>query len=510
MAPFLILVLLSGQLAAVDLAEPAPDNDGQAVAAALAGDAPRAEQVLELDLALALRLGFSQGRALQDALEDLDLVDRRLATVRRDYGPQASGTLSAGVEGSAADGTSTDQTLDQSLDLDLRQELPSGASVTLSTRTVRTADHRSDAYSSSLALDIRQPLLRGAGALPWRERLTAAERTYLYTRRSHELFRQELTISTVSQFWRLQQQQYALKRRDEAVERARFALEQARAFVDIGRSTANDILRAEVQVLEAEQVRTDAIAAYERSLDEFLLDLAIPAGQELRIVGELEPIRPLRIDTAQAIDLALQQRLDWVTHQDRHDDRRRSLRLAARDLLPRLDLRAGLSYAQRAEDDLWGGTFDEGPDYSASISLEIPFDRRDEVLAHQQAAIGLAQSTRDLAAFRQRVINSVSDAVRTLRQAYSTVLIQRRQSAQTALRLEKSQMDFEDGYISNRDLLEAQAEVRQAQIELFRARVDYHLAELQLRASTGTLRVDAQGQWSRDLPSYAHIDEEPR
>jgi outer membrane protein len=488
--------------------EPAPGRDQTPIDQALASGPVADANRLELNLITALRLAFSQGVAKRDAVENLELIRQKYRTVRADYGPQFSGNLETGVGNNRdADGTFAEPLTDQQLRLGLSQSLPTGGSLNLDGRLSREdridndSGARRDPVTSSLSLSYRQPLLRDAGPLVWRDQLTQAEREYIYALRSHRLFLDDLALETANRFWRLQQQGFALERRRDAVANARFALEQAKAFVEIGRSTANDVLRAEVQVLSAEQSYTDSLAAYERSLDEFRLDLNLPAKQDLSISEHSATISRLLIDNAVAIDLALQHRLDWLTEQDRYDDKRRSLRLATRRLLPDLDFEATVGVVDNNED--YQPDRGDDPNWSARLELEIPFHRRNERLNHQRALVALSQGRRGLVQFRQRIINEVTDAVRAMRRSESTFIIQRRQVSQSTLRLEKSQMDFEAGLISNRDLLEAQAEMREAQIGLYRARIDYRLAELELRKTTGQLQLDENGEWSDRLPAYA-------
>ncbi|MFW5829577.1 MAG: hypothetical protein ACOCXA_04885, partial [Planctomycetota bacterium] len=154
---------------------------------------PVHDEQLRLDLAGALRLRFAQGRDRQDALDDLTLARSVFANVRNAYRPQWRGSLSADANGRFDD--DDDEQLRQELALGMAQTLPGGGRVDVDAAIGReqelTGGGDAD-YDNTLDIALRQPLLRDAGMLPWRERLTQTERDLVYARRSHERFLQEL------------------------------------------------------------------------------------------------------------------------------------------------------------------------------------------------------------------------------------------------------------------------------------------------------------------------------
>ncbi|MDA3962991.1 MAG: TolC family protein [Planctomycetota bacterium] len=477
-----------GQLSVADRGTPIPS---------VSEDVPP----LQVNLTEALRLAFTEGRSKKTSDEDLTLVAHRLRVVRRDYGPRLSGTIDGDL--SADEAESPDAEIGASVTVS--QELPTAGrvSVTGSTRRLEPADG-DGSYNQNLEVVLTQPLLRDAGQLVWREGLTDAERAYLYAERGHVQFLQDLSLDVADSFWRLQVQQYRVESSRDDVKRNEFGLDQAKAFLGLGRTTANDVFRAEVSLLQAQQSLVDAIAAYDASLDRFKIDLNLPVDAPVDITGDA-PQRPLLdVDSRLAIQIALDNRLDLMTSKDRIGDAQRNVALARNNILPDLDLDARASWGENTQRP-WDDVIDDRPDYIVGLTLEIPFERYRERFGYAERMTDLSQARRSSDLKESQVVREVQAALRDLRIAEVSLKIQERNIEQSRKRLIKSQMDFEDGLISNRDLVEAQGEVRDAEVAFFQARINYTAAELRLRRETGVLVVDAAGMWRTTLPSYIKV-----
>ncbi len=471
---------------------------------AVGGSCVAAEAPRELALADALRLAHMQGRNKTFQDEELRLLARDLGNRRADYGPQLNGRLVAGVSGTVGDAHPVD---DQSAVVGASQALPTGGSFSLITDTARTHSSSSEDTVTGLTALVRQPLLRGAGVGTWREALTRTERAYVYALRAHEQFRENLTLGIAQTYWSLQKQQNALSQYRAAVIRREFLHQQTQAMVSIGKAALDEAFRAEVELLNARQQSLDAEAAYAAAGDAFKFELNLPIEQPIAIANDPPDSPRFTLDTAAAIATAFAKRLDWFTAANRVEDSRRLVRLSRRDLLPQLDVEASLTYAG-SDDHPWADTLGDEPDYRVALSLEIPFDRRDERLSYERALVGVTRAQRDLERLRQEIIQDVYDDARALQKAKTTRLIQDRSRVQSRNRLEKAQIDYKAGRINNRDLLEAQENIRSAETQYYAALSDYRAAELKLRRDTGLLTIDKEGLWADAWPAYLSIAED--
>ncbi len=458
-----------------------------------------------LGLVDAVRLAHAQGRERKTRDEELRLTEMSLAKVIGDYGPQPDVSATAGWTGTGAERKPGN---DQSVTASVSQSLPTGGNVSVAATTarVRPIDGGPVTTPNTGTITLTQPLMRNFGPLVWRESLTASERNLLYTKRSYILYLQGLSTSVASTFWGIQRNQAGVISAQANVEGATFTFEQSQAVMQIGKANANDVFRAETNMLTARQTLIDEQAGLAAAIDAFKLQLSIDLREAITVSPAERTLTVRRVDLPRAIDCALVNRLDLMTVHDHVDDARRAILLARRALLPDLDASAS---------SVWNGVADEGarhqiaspPDWRVAVTLRLPLNRRGEELAYQNALIGLTRAQRAEDEARQRIIKEVQDAVRRIRSAEASLSLQERNRIQAARRLEKANLDFQAGAIPNRDVVEAQNEVRSADNAWNDAVVAYRNADLGLRSATGALVINPDGTWDESPPPYAVADE---
>lgn len=464
------------------------------------------EPPLVLTLADALRLAHTQGREMRGQAEDLALSAQAFSVARGDYRPQVSAQLSTGVSGVRGG----PQTTTTGATAAVSQSLPTNGTLAVSGSTSHS-EGGSGAATTSTGLSVKytQPLLRDAGYRVWRERLTAAERTWLYTQRTHERFRQQLSLGTARSYWNLQRSQDGLAQARAAESRAGFIHRQTQALMGIGRSNANDVFRAEVSLLNAQQQRLDAEAAFAAELNAFKQSLALPTEQALSLPADLPPARSWRVDATLAISTALARRVDFHSVLDNLEDARRQVPLARQRMWADLNLSGQADWTGGAQRP-WSDTLRNDPVLAANLTLTLPLDRRSEQLAYDTAVVAAGRAERSVDAARQDIVRTVVDGLAALRRSDASRLIQARNRAQSRKRLEKARLDFQAGEIANRDLVEAQDEVLLADKAWAAALTDWTTAALTLRFDTGTLEIDAAGAWADEPPPFATLDEDAK
>ena len=150
-------------------------GSGRSVDDAFAGiPSDRQARHVELDAATALRLATQYGRGLQAKRDALFLSGLATVGKRREFGFQYSGTLDYVLTQS---GGSNDTTSVQA-ELKVTRLLPSGATLTAeAAESKTTADGdgtNATPYAASASVELRQPLLAGAGYRASHEGLTQA------------------------------------------------------------------------------------------------------------------------------------------------------------------------------------------------------------------------------------------------------------------------------------------------------------------------------------------------
>jgi len=462
---------------------------------------PAPREVQELSLARALEIGVVSNRNFVAQRENLLTTALSLVSAGHVFSPQLSSTLGYIYRG---DNLLTDfekgpETQNLTGTLGVSQLFPYGGRLSIdgSTALFRTNDEFAldpTTYSSSLAVRLTQPLLRGFGRTVTMEGLVQAERNLIYAIRDYELFREDFSIDVARQFYGLVQQAESIENAKLNLEAFIFGRRQAEALFEVGRTNELDVLRARRSELTSTNSLIEAQESYELSLDQFKVFLGLSPADRISILPEAPEFVPVRYDIASAIDVALENRLDLLNRKEQLEDSYRSEYIAKDGLLPDLNLDLGYDLSLGPAGHFSGQR--ENPDgYSAGVSLELPLDRVDERNSYRQAQIASAQARRNFQLFVDNLVIEVKSAFRELERRQQSLEIQRQLIIDQEKNATIAQLRFEQGDFSNRDVVEAQQSLLEARNSLIQERVNYEIARLELLQDLGILFVDQQGMF---------------
>jgi outer membrane protein TolC len=360
-----------------------------------------------------------------------------------------------------------------------------------------------DTVGSTLNFTFDQPLWRGAGREVVQENLVQAERNALYAVRSFARYEQVFVVDIASQYLDV------LQNRDIVLnEWANY-----QSLVE-NRERAEWLAKAErLPEFQVDQARQDELRAYNRwvvtrqsyvnSLDSFKIVLGIPVTTEVA----LEPselarlsaagLQHLQVQEEQATALALQKRFDLMNARDAVADADRKIKVAENGLAGDVDLVASTGYPSLSQ---LGGPpqsarlmLNRG-NYSIGLAISMPVDRLQERNALRQTQISREAAGRALALSRDSVILQIRRAIRQLEQARESYEIQKRAVELAERRVESTQLLLQAGRAEQRDVLDAQQALVEAQNALTGALVDHSIAALQFQRDVGTLAVNEEGQ----------------
>jgi len=390
-------------------------------------------------------------------------------------------------------------------DAGVRQQLPGGATASLSQQLGHTNSNSlffvpNNQGASRLALNLTQPLLRGAGPEYNRSLIVLAQ---LDTRVANDDFNRDLQqhlLEISRAYWMLYAERSALVQRQQSLQRVvRLAKElEARKIMD---ATTSQVVRVSAATArrKADLLRNHATIRNTESLLGRLTGSPVLVGGAEVVPMELPTLAQPQVDARLAIQQALRNRpeVDAAFHQVRAATVR--LNVSEQDLLPYLNVVVE-TYVSGLEGEsdvgtAWREQFDEGaPSYTAGLSFEMPLSNHGARARHSQRRLALAQVTYELRNTLSTVAWEVDTAVREVETLYAEATA-KSQSVYSTL-AEVNHLDARWGLLAGDegpaslaldDLLQAHERLLGEELSLAQTLAAHSVAVLELRRATGTL-----------------------
>ncbi len=409
-----------------------------------------------------------------------------------------------------------DQALTAVSNFAIEQRLPYGGEVTA--RVINTLirdvdDNLTDLETGQASISTRIPLLRGAGPVAYESRYQL-ERDLVYAVRTFERFRRQFLVDVAGDYFDLQSLKARIASAEGQMESLRVNYARDQALADAEKILPIEADRTRVSWLNAQNSYISAQENYYASLDFFKIRIGMPVSKSIDVPDatpdeQEEDIEKLflmdpEIDPTQAVDVAFRYRLDLLTAKDIVDDARRGVRNADNDLLPQMDFNGSVTFDTEPDKPRVTEFDSDRSTWRASLDFEIPLNRQAERNAYRRSVISLRRAERAYENTTDIVSLEVRRALRRLVRSKFTIGIQDEQIRINRFRKKLAQAKFESGQLtSNRDIIEALNDLRDAENSRASAEADFRSAVLDFLLSTGTLRVDDEGKWRQ----YAVVDE---
>ena len=390
------------------------------------------------------------------------------------------------------------------------------------------------------------PLLRGAGRHIAAEPLTQAERDTLYAVWDFERYKKEFVVDLVGSYLATLRADDLLTNQEENYRGLIASSRRARRLAEAGKLPQIQVDQAVQNELQARDRWVTARQSREAALDEFKILLGLPTDAAVTLdrtefsrlekdlgerLGQLfvadalttaesadAPILfvppdprqagPLELPYPEAIDIALENRLDLLVEEGRVTDAQRKVVVAADALDPELTLFGSVatgtrrSIAALQQSDSNRLDFDEAV-YQGLLTLDLPLERTAEAIAYRASFIDLEQAVRAVQELEDQIKLQVRNALRDLEQARASLKIQNQAVELAKRQVRGTELQLQAGRAEVRDLLDARESLLVARNALTTALVDYRVAELAMQRDLGVLRVDHQGVWYEYNPQEA-------
>ncbi|MEQ8953596.1 MAG: TolC family protein, partial [Gammaproteobacteria bacterium] len=349
-----------------------------------------------------------------------------------------------------------------------------------------------------------QPLLRDFGTAVETETLLQAERDLLYQLRDFTRFRKEFAVRIASDYYSVLLARETARNNFAGLNAQNLSLEREQAFQQEGLRTLLQVGRLEQSSLQADLRWTNSITRYKRSLDIFKILLGLNADNninlddnEITFITDIGMTSPdLELD--QAVELAIQTRLDLYTALDQVQDAARRIDVAANALEPALDFSFVASVPDSTSEQLGELDF-ENAVYTAGLSLELPLDTKLERNNYRRAFIDYESSALGYVSTLDNVKLDVIDAWRRMNEARKSYDISVTSVQINERRVEEAELRAELGLGDIQDTVDSQNDLTAARTELVSSIVEHNIAKLEFWRDVGLLYVDDSGQWEEGI-----------
>ena len=338
-----------------------------------------------------------------------------------------------------------------------------------------------DAYGSQVGLSLTIPLLRGFGSEINLGGVRAAEHALRSAKRSHHLVKVNTVLEAVAAVYTIVQQRELVDLYQTQASRLQGHAVTAGAREKIGLATPIDVYRAEIRLKDAQDNLNRAQEALRNAGDRLKIVLATPLERAMAVTAPLD-CQPVDINLAQAVETALQHRVELKQVDDDIEEAKRASRLSKNSLLPQLDLvssytRSGSDGFSELSEDAW----------SIGVISTTDWSRTAEKAAYQQTLLTVKRARLNRSARVDTIKREVRQFYDALQKARERMQIRNDQIDQASGKLALARIKFSHGMADNFDLIEAETELQEARTNLLAAQIQYIVGMYRLRTALGTL-----------------------
>ena len=339
----------------------------------------------------------------------------------------------------------------------------------------------------NLRLGVQQPLFTGF-------RLQAGERSARLLEAAAgqdlEKNRAELVFAVKAAYWGLARSREFEKVIDENVRQVGEHLKDVRAFFDQGLATRNDVLRAELELSNAEIMRIDARNAAEVALTTLVSLIGLPLDADIDLTTSVES-RASRIPAeagkgdGDPIERALAQRPEIKSAEFRIKASEMGVKAVRSAFLPQVYLSGNYYYLRPNPRilpslDRFKGTWDVG----VSVSFDIwNWGQTKRQTEQAEARLGQAREARKV--LEDQAVLEVTQCRLSLARAGEKVRVAGQAVGQAEENLRVTTERFKQGVALSSDVLDAEVALLRAKLGRTQAAIDQVVAQARLEKALG-------------------------
>jgi len=393
----------------------------------------------------------------------------------------------------------------------LSRLLPIGGSLSGSFSNARSATNDTffsvnPRFDQSLDLTYTQPLLRNRGKTVTERNVIVAHTNNRINREDFDVQVQLVVQQVADTYWQLVEAREQLKVAQESLDLAEELFEMNKIQVEVGTMAPLEVVQSEANVATRQEQIISREAAVHDLEDELRRLLNIDQGPlwDTPIVPTTEAVIPfVEIDTAAAIETALDKRNDLQRKKLEIDNAEVDAKVAANQKRPRLDLTAGYGLngiggttRNRNDGTVTPGGFSDAfnqildrdfDGWNVGLTFSYPIRNRAAKAQYAQAELQVERLLAELKDLEQQAITRVRQRARAVRTAAQTI-----ESARVSSRLEQEnlkaeQKRYENGLSTSLRVVQIQERLSEARSREVAAIASYRRALVAFYLETGEL-----------------------
>lgn len=339
----------------------------------------------------------------------------------------------------------------------------------------------------ALGFELRHPLLRGKGRYSDRAaELFYAQNDVAIGNKSYFQSQQSTVLNVVKAYYRAILAREQVKVQTKALENAQTAADGARQRSDEGLVPEIEVSRAEIRVSQTREQLNQAEQSAKAAMDSLMLAVGTGVGSTPELTDAVPGVDVKQLPPLEdAITTAVNQSPDMEVFDQQLSSQNRKLQLARDSLRSGLDVVAGINASSANEGLLSGSSLYDAGSFTMGLEYSFPLDRRalfeDRAVAERGLDLLKEQKTYQSV----QVANAVRSAYRDVQTAQESLDILGKNVSVAEENLRFAQLRLDEGLDDNRNVLEAQAALTQAELGYESAKIDLYLARVQLRYAMG-------------------------
>jgi outer membrane protein TolC len=436
------------------------------------------QEPLLLDLPTSLSQALNCNRQLLGSLDQLTYSRYNVELVENEFNVKIIPSGRAGYVGGGKVGTG----MSVGGGIDINKKFQSGTSISIGPTILRSVDH----YVSEVRAKVSQPLLRGLGSEYQLASLLSAKFGLRSAYRSLYLAQVHLVVRTIQALYEVTKAEKNLSLVHESHQRILRFYQSAKMKERIGLSDAMDVYRAELELRHAVDALAGAEERFQESEDFLRELLALPLNTPIKVDVPLH-YTPNDVGLEEAIQLALDNRVEIEQSEDERCERLRMAKISKKNLLPELNL--VFEYANAGRDEVFTRTWacKRRSTWGVGFTTSTDFNAAGEQIIYEQSLLEAEAALRGIDQARALIVLEVKKSMRHLHHSLERITLQEEQIKTSKGELALARIKFDRGMADNFNVIQAEKSLQNAEQAYWSALVDHIVGEFQLLAAVGLL-----------------------